>query len=163
MRVLGFALAVLLLLAGRAEARRESSLRYPYSLVWTTAVRMVRVDYASPITEKDKDEGYFLFQFTHSGKEYPGTFEVIRGEDGESDARVVVQIPTMPSYFEQMLIDRLERKLKQEHGDPREKPSAPPSDKPGQKKPEQAPNQPEAPKDGPQDPNAPPAAPPKED
>jgi hypothetical protein len=141
MRLLGLALAVVLLLASRAEARRESSLRYPYSLVWTTAVRMVRVDYESPITEKDKDEGYFLFQFAHAGKEYPGSFEIIPGDD-ESDARVVVQIPAMPSYFEQMLIDRLERKLKQEHGAPREKVVAPP---PSEKKPEVAPKEGESP------------------
>ena len=150
MRLLGLALAVVLLLAGRAEARRESSLRYPYSLVWTTAVRMVRVDYESAITEKDKDEGYFLFQFAHAGKEYPGSFEVIPGDD-VSDARVVVQIPAMPSYFEQMLIDRLERKLKQEHGAPREKVAAPPSEK--------KPAEPEAPKDGDKSPEAQPGTP----
>jgi hypothetical protein len=156
MRLLGLALAVVLLLAGRAEARRESSLRYPYSLVWTTAVRMVRVDYSSPITEKDKEEGYFLFQFSHAGKEYPGSFEILRGEE-ESDARVVVQIPAMPSYFEQMLIDKLERKLKQEYGSPREKVIAPPSEKkpepaepaePKEPKDGQAPDQPAAPKEG---------------
>jgi hypothetical protein len=123
-------------LADTALARRESSLRYPFSLVWTTAVRMIRVDYESPITEKDKDEGYFLFSFVHEGKEHPGSFEVI--EDAEDGARVVVQIPAMPSYVEQMLIDKLERKLSLDHGAPREpkmpapeqkKPTAPEGDK----------------------------------
>jgi hypothetical protein len=131
-------------LADTALARRESSLRYPFSLVWTTAVRMVRVDYASPITEKDKDEGYFLFSFVHEGKEHPGSFEVI--EDAEDGARVVVQIPAMPSYVEQMLIDKLERKLSLDHGAPREpKKPAPEEKKPaapeGEKKlPEDAPS-----------------------
>ena len=131
MRRLVFTTIVLSLigLTDTALAKRESRLRYPYSLVWTTAVRMVRVDYASPITEKDKDEGYFLFSFVHDGKEHPGSFEVI--DDSDQGARVVVQIPAMPSYIEQMLIDKLERKLVQDHGSPREKqpepkkPSAP--------------------------------------
>lgn len=130
MRWLALACIVLSLAgpAGTALARRESRLRYPYSLVWTTAVRMVRVDYASPITEKDRDEGYFLFAFVHDGKEYPGSFEVI--EDSEDGARVVVQIPAMPSYVEQMLIDKLERKLARDHGAPREKKKAPAEKKP---------------------------------
>lgn len=128
-------------LADTAFAKRESTLRYPYSLVWTTAVRMIRVDYESPITEKDKDEGYFLFSFLHQGKEHPGSFEVI--EDSENGARVVIQIPAMPSYVEQMLIDKLERKLSQDHGSPREnKKPAPEPKKPakpeGDKKPAEA-------------------------
>jgi hypothetical protein len=136
-----FFLSIVLSLVGlsdTASAKRESTLRYPYSLVWTTAVRMIRVDYESAITEKDKDEGYFLFSFLHEGKEHPGSFEVI--EDTENGARVVVQIPAMPSYVEQMLIDKLERKLSQDHGAPREiKKPAPEPKKPaapeGEKKP----------------------------
>lgn len=124
-------------LADTAFAKRESTLRYPYALVWTTAVRMIRVDYESAITEKDKDEGYFLFSFAHQGKEHPGSFEVI--EDAENGARVVVQIPAMPSYVEQMLLDKLQRKLSQDYGAPREikkparepkKPAGPEGDKP---------------------------------
>lgn len=127
-------------LAEPASARRESTLRYPSSLVWTTAVRMIRVDYESPITEKDKEEGYFLFEFAAEGKAHPGSFEVI-GDD-ENGVRVVVQIPAMPSYVEQMLIDKLERKLSQDYGAPREtKKPAPDKKKPaspdGEKKPDE--------------------------
>jgi len=137
-------------LADTALARRESSLRYPFSLVWTTAVRMVRVDYASPILEKDKDEGYFLFSFVHEGKEHPGSFEVI--EDAEDGARVVVQIPAMPSYVEQMLLDKLQRKLSQDHGAPREaKKPTPEPKKPATPEGEQKPAE-EAPPDGEADP-----------
>lgn len=143
---------VLLGLAGSAAARRESTLRYPSSLVWTTAVRMIRVDYESPITEKDKDEGYFLFAFVHEGKQHPGSFEVI--EDAESGARVVVQIPAMPSYVEQMLIDKLERKLSQDYGAPRElKKPAPEPKKPaapeGEQKPAEEPSEGERSKEKP--------------
>jgi hypothetical protein len=151
MRRVVFASIVLSLvgLADTALAKRESRLRYPYSLVWTTAVRMVRVDYASPITEKDKDEGYFLFSFVHDGKEHPGSFEVI--EEADEGARVIVQIPAMPSYVEQMLIDKLERKLTQDHGAPREKkpapqkPSAPPENEEGD---QPAESDPKAPAEG---------------
>jgi hypothetical protein len=69
-------------------------------------------------------------------------------EDAEDGARVVVQIPAMPSYVEQMLIDKLERKLSLDHGAPREpKKPAPEEKKPtvpeGDKKPSE-----DAPPDG---------------
>ncbi len=119
MRSLGLALAVVLLWAGGAQARREQTYAYPYVSVWTAAIRMLRVDFESPITEKDKDSGYFLFEYPDSGKAYPGSVEVVRSSArGRETARVVVQIPAMPSYVEQMLLDHLTRKLAEDYGQP---------------------------------------------
>jgi hypothetical protein len=119
MRTLGLALAVALLFTGRAEARREQTYPYPFSRVWTAAIRLLRVDFESPITEKDKDSGYFLFSYPDSGKQLPGSVEVIKVMDnGVESVRVVVQLPAMPSYVEQMMLDRLGRKLGQEYGQP---------------------------------------------
>ena len=119
MRTLGLALIVVLLWAGGAQARREQTYPYPFSRVWTAAVRMLRVDFESPITEKDKDSGYFLFNFADSGKLRPGSIEVIRVQEGNVESvRVVVQVPALPNYVEQMLLDRLARKLGQDYGQP---------------------------------------------
>src|SRR5262245_64295868 len=109
---LGLACVLLLLLASSAEARREQTYRYPYTRVWSAALRMMRVDYESAITEKDLDSGYFLFAFPQNGKENPGSVELVKTVDGGVETvRVVMQVPALPSYVEQMLLDRLKRKL----------------------------------------------------
>ena len=119
MRLLGFALALLLATSSAAHARRESTYAYPYSRVWTAALRMLRVDFASPITEKDRESGYFLFEYPDAGKTHPGSVEIVRiVERGVESARVVIQVPGLPSYFELMLLDRLTRKLSQDYGLP---------------------------------------------
>ena len=133
MRSLGLALAVVLVWAGGAQAKREQSYAYPYSRVWTAALRMLRVDFNSPITEKDRESGYFLFDFADGAKSYPGSVEVVRiTEEGVETARVAIQLPGLPSYYEQMLLDRLTRKLAQDYGAPVEPkpPAEPPADAP---------------------------------
>lgn len=86
---------------------------------------MLRVDFDSPITEKDKDSGYFLFTYADAGKQIPGSVEVIKVmENGNESVRVVVQLPALPTYVEQMMLDRLNRKLGQEYGQPPQKPAA---------------------------------------
>jgi hypothetical protein len=121
MRSLGLALAVVLLWAGGAQAKRDQSFAYPYSRVWTAALRMLRVDFNSPITEKDRESGYFLFDFAEGSKSYPGSVEIVRvTEGGIETARVAIQLPGLPGYYEQMLLDRLTRKLGQEYGAPAE-------------------------------------------
>jgi hypothetical protein len=128
MRTLGLALAVTLLWAGGAQARREQTYSYPFSRVWTAAVRMLRVDFESAITEKDKDSGYFLFNFADAGKIHPGSIEVVRIQNGNLESvRVVVQVPALPTYFEQMMLDRLARKLGQDYGQPPTPKTPPPT------------------------------------
>jgi hypothetical protein len=103
------------------QARREVTFFYPYSRVWTSAVRLMRVDFGCTITEKDKDDGYFLFEYPDHGKTFPGSVELVAGKEEDVDTvRVVIQIPAMPSYVEGMMMDRLARKLEQEFGAPKE-------------------------------------------
>jgi hypothetical protein len=104
--------------------------------VWTAALRMLRVDFNSPITEKDPESGYFLFEYPDAGKTYAGSAEVVRVTDGGNEAaRVVFQMPGLPSYYEQMLLDRLTRKLEQDYGSPTEpKPPAEAAPERGKKK-----------------------------
>lgn len=127
MRTLGLACVLLLVWVGGAQAKREQSFRYPYSRVWSSALRMLRVDFESPISEKDQDSGYFLFEFPDGGKQHAGSVELVRSSDGGVETvRVVITIAALPTYVEQMLLDRLTKKLTQEFGDPPEQaPSAP--------------------------------------
>lgn len=116
-----------------AHARREQTFGYPYSRVWTAAVRLLRVDFEANITEKDKDDGYFLFEYPDRGKVYSGSCELVAVKQDDAEAvRVVITIQALPSYVENMIVDRLGRKLEQEFGAPHEakpkKPSEPSKD-----------------------------------
>jgi hypothetical protein len=115
-----------LLLPGVAHARKQTDHRYVFEQVWSAAVRMVRVDLRYPIDDQDPSIGYVLFQYQDRGRGYPGSIELVRTEvEGVEYVRTVVQIPSMPSYVEQMMLDRLERKLRAEFGDPPERPRRP--------------------------------------
>jgi hypothetical protein len=138
MRRLAPALALLAALAGPAvlASRPETALASvaydsPYSFEQTfgTALRLVRVDLGCTITEKDTDNGYLLFDYKspESGNRlHKGSIEIVKGKQG---AHVAVQLPTLPQYHEQMIIDALVKKLGVEHGSPPPKPvPAPPPD-----------------------------------
>jgi hypothetical protein len=113
-------------LPGVAHARKQTDHRYVYEQVWSAAVRMVRVDLRYPIDDQDPSIGYVLFQYQDRGRAYPGSIELVRTEvEGVEYVRTVVQIPSMPSYVEQMMLDRLGRKLRAEFGDPPERPRQP--------------------------------------
>jgi hypothetical protein len=101
--------------------------RYSFEQTFGTALRLIRVDLGCKITEKDMDNGYLLFDYTstESGKQvHRGSVEVVRGQKG---AHVSVQLPSLPRYHEQMIVDALARKLMAEHGDPPARDKAPPT------------------------------------
>lgn len=107
--------------ATSVRARREATFGYPYSRVWTSAVRLMRVDFEATITEKDRDDGYFLFEYKERGKSYPGSVQLmpVQQAAGGESVRVVLTIQALPTYVENMMVDRLARKLEQEFGPPR--------------------------------------------
>lgn len=110
-----------------AAARREATFSYPISRVWTAAIRLVRVDLECPISEKDRDDGYFFFEYSDRGKTYPGSVELVSLQDSGGDhVRVIVQVPAMPAYVEAMILDKLGRKLEQEFGPPKAGPAPSP-------------------------------------
>lgn len=102
---------------------------YTYEQTFGTALRLVRVDMGFKVTEKDADAGYVLFEYTspEAGKASTGSIELVRNKDG---VHVTVQLPSMPSYHEQVLLDHLVKKLQAEHGAPprHDKPAPPPND-----------------------------------
>src|SRR5258708_993723 len=109
-----------------ANAKSAYDSAYGFDRTWNAGLRLVRVDLGLKVTEKDDTNGYLLFDYKspESGqKPVPGSMEFIKGSDGA--VRVVVQIPQMPGYHEQVLVDHLQRKLRAEYGDPPKKPPMP--------------------------------------
>jgi hypothetical protein len=137
-RGLGLFLGVIVPLAGSlpltptvVQARKQGELSYQFDQVWNTALRMVRVDLRLPVTDRDSDAGYMLFDYLDHGKRYAGSIELVRSDrERRPGTRAVVQVQGMPAYVEQMLLDRLGRKLREEYGEPLE-PEKPP-EKPAQ-------------------------------
>jgi hypothetical protein len=105
---------------GTAEARTERTTYFSYAQVWPTAIRFLRVDEGHEVVEKDEDAGYVLFEVVEENKRFRGALELVRVKDerGRPAVRMVVRIDDRPAYMELGLLDRLERKLRQEYGEP---------------------------------------------
>lgn len=103
-----------------ASARSSDEYTYTYEQLWRASVRLIAVDLRFPITERDPEIGYLLFDYRDQGREHHGSLELVRTTDsnGAAQVRVVVQVPTMPTYVERMLLDRLGRKLGSDYGQP---------------------------------------------
>ena len=129
--------SLLLLKPDVALARKQGELRYPFEQVWNAALRLVRVELRMPVTDRDQEAGYLLFDYLDHGKRFPGSLELVRGERGQRPiTKTVIQVQGMPSYVEQMLYDKLDRKLRDEFGEPLE-PAKPPAQKPANDKPKE--------------------------
>ncbi len=110
-----------------AQAKSAYDSAYGFERTWNAGMRLVRVDLGLKISEKDENAGYLLFDYLspESGKKpVPGSMEFIRSHETGA-VRVVVQIPQMPGYHEQVLVDSLARKLRNEYGDPPKRIPAP--------------------------------------
>ncbi|MDH3727425.1 MAG: hypothetical protein OER77_07830 [Myxococcales bacterium] len=130
---------IVLLLPAVGQAKKTEDYRHSYDQVWRAAVRLIRVDQGYPIRDRDESIGYLLFDYKDDGRTYPGSLEVLRIKDqGGGPVRVVIQIPAMPSYIERMLLDKLEKKLIDEYGEPPppKKPEEPPPPEEGEEEPE---------------------------
>lgn len=124
------AVAAAVVASSPANAKSGYDSAYGFDRTWNAGMRLVRVDLGLKITEKDDSVGYLLFDYKspESGaKAVPGSMEFIRSKD-DGNVRVVVQIPQMPGYHEQVLVDQLARKLRNEYGDPPKKAPPPPKD-----------------------------------
>lgn len=127
-----------LLMPAVGQAKKTEDYRHSYDQVWRAAVRLIRVDQGYPIRDRDESIGYLLFDYKNDGRTYPGSVELIRIKDqGGGPVRVVIQIPAMPGYIERMLLDKLEKKLVDEYGEPAppKKPEEPPPPKDGEEEP----------------------------
>jgi len=120
-------LLALLLWTGVADARSEKSLAYPRDQAWPASVRFIRVDERLKVIEKDADAGYLLFEMKDDGKTFRGSLEVIDTvRDGRHVVRFVITLEDRPSYLEIDMLNRLERKLRTELGEPAPAPTPKP-------------------------------------
>jgi hypothetical protein len=103
-----------------AQARSSYESPYGYERTWNAALRLVRVDNGWKVTEKDDGSGYILFEYKspESAKISPGSIELVRGRDPDAPVSVLAQLPQMPHYHEQVLLDALAAKMRREYGDP---------------------------------------------
>ncbi len=128
-RWLGTAAVVIALLARphRVRARVQADFTYPWTQVWQATVRLVRVDLDCPVTDRDPDVGYVMFNYRDAGRDHGGSVELVRslGPDGVERVRVIVQVQSMPSWVERMVLDRLTRKLHDDYGEPPHVPRPP--------------------------------------
>jgi hypothetical protein len=111
-----------LLTASPALAKSERSLDYSYKAVWSTAIRLIRVDRGYPVSDKDKDNGYILFVFPGKGsvKKCAASLELVpaKNSQGEAQIKLKLRIQHQPSWVELQFLDHLERKLRSEQGPP---------------------------------------------
>jgi hypothetical protein len=106
---------------------------YGYDRTWNAALRLIRVDMNLKILEKDEQSGYLLFEYTssESGKLVShGSVELVRPREADGPVHVIVQLPQMPRYHEQVILNQLTRKMKTEYGDPPLHKPAPPAPPP---------------------------------
>lgn len=133
----GVASAGIVFSSPEATAKSSYDSAYGFDRTWNAALRLVRIDLGFKITEKDDSTGYLMFEYksNESGnKASSGSLEFIRGREADASVKVVVQLPEMPRYHEQVMIDSLSRKLRQEYGDPPAKRSPPPPSAPQKEK-----------------------------
>jgi hypothetical protein len=126
--LLALVLAGLFFAPRAAEARGVGTVPYPITDVWPSAVRFLRIDRNCVIREKDETAGYILFDYPEGQKLHKGSLELIRASDGDGRdiTRVVATLPDLPHYLEQLLLDKLAAKLREDHGSP----APPPTRKP---------------------------------
>src|ERR1700723_3254362 len=109
--------------ANGADAKTSYESPYGYERTWNAALRFVRVDMAWSVTEKDDKNGYIVFDYRspEGGKKVSsGTLELVRGRDADAPVSGLAQLPDMPHYHEQVLLDGLKMKMRREYGDPPE-------------------------------------------
>jgi hypothetical protein len=114
------AAGVIAVMAPGVDAKSTYESPYGYERTWNASLRLVRVDNGWKVNEKDETSGYLLFDYKspESAKPSPGSLELVRGRDANAAVSVLVQLPQMPHYHEQVLLDALASKMRREYGDP---------------------------------------------
>ncbi len=71
-------------------------------------------------TRRKRQSGYILFDYKspEGAKTSPGSIELVKARDPGAPVSVLVQLPQMPHYHEQVLLDSLATKMRREYGDP---------------------------------------------
>jgi hypothetical protein len=121
-----------------ADARASYESPYGYDRTWNASLRLVRVDNGWKVNEKEESSGYILFDYRspEGNKVSPGSIELVKVAGTDGAVGVLVQLPQMPHYHEQVLLDALTSKMRREYGDPPVRRKAEPPSEPGDAGPE---------------------------
>ena len=127
-----------------AASKASKDFTYRYGAIWSTAIRLLRVDRKYKILEKDQENGFILFEYPGHGagekcQASMELFSIVKNDTKQ--IRVQLDIANQPSYIKVHLMDKLEQKLHDEQGRPppakpvekkkkQEKKKAPPAKKP---------------------------------
>jgi len=112
------ALASVLLTAVPGTARVEAVCEYTLAQAYSGALRYLRVDKGYEVYEKDADAAYLLFRYVPPGtppRPTNGSIELVRTQNR---VKLLVRLPAVAEYHEQMLRDELVRKLQDDYGQP---------------------------------------------
>jgi hypothetical protein len=113
-----------------ACARTTAETAYSPGEVWSTAIRFLRIDRGFQILERDAEAGYVLFGYVDGETKARGAFEILskRDEKDRLTTILVINIPDVPHHVERLLLDKLDRKLREELGSPSPTRRDPPRD-----------------------------------
>lgn len=114
-----------LTLAVIAEARTETTIQYTKTQVYSAALRYLRVDLGFPVTERDSDAAYLLFEHpaqVRGEAAVRGAIELVETPRG---LRLFISVPQLPAYQEDVFKRGLLSKLQGELGKPVTKSKAP--------------------------------------
>ena len=119
-RILVAVLIVLMLSVSLpVSAKIREVIKEDYDVLWSAAVRLIRVDKDWVLTDKDKDTGFIIFRYrAKPTNESRATIEILadKSDSKKTGLRWVVQvsIPAVSSIEERMLISDLKSKLREE-------------------------------------------------
>jgi hypothetical protein len=123
---------LLVCLSTPAFARSEKNEPFDAAQVFPAAVRFLRIDAGVKIVEKDADSGYVLFDLDEDKHTFRGALELVKTTvDGRESVRLVLRIEDRPEYEEQMLLEKLDQKLRHELGHTKEPAPAKKKEEPG--------------------------------
>ncbi|MBM4358923.1 MAG: hypothetical protein FJ096_12535 [Deltaproteobacteria bacterium] len=106
-----------------AFARAQMDSPYSYRQSFGTALRLIKVDLALVVTEVNAEWGYVLFEYVSAdsgARKNRGSLQLVES-DTTGSVQVGIQIAQMPSFHEELLLDKLRQKLTDEHGAPPER------------------------------------------
>ena len=131
-RLAALVLALAVAVPAGASADADASFTYDAGVVWSTAVRLIRVDLGYEISEQDHDNGYLLFVVHQNGRDYNASLEFVagQGERGISSVELTLRITGLPSTAEETILRKLRTKLREDYGQPPRAPIAPPEPTP---------------------------------
>jgi hypothetical protein len=104
--------------AAIAGARTHKIVPYPFTSVWPTAIRFIKLDRGWKLVEQDREAGYLRFVVIEDKKPHPATLELVRVNDAEGRDAVRLQLSSadLAGFQEVPILDGLAHKLKEELG-----------------------------------------------